>query len=844
MGIKQFFNNFFPKQEVKQSSKVDRRNPTGYEVSSYGSFGYGSANKKQYLNEMKGWTYAAVSAIADEMGSINLKLYQYTKKGVEEVVDSPILDVLYRVNNFTTKFDHFWLTQSYLELTGESPWFIEKKNGIPTGIYFLRPDLITPIPDKQKVISGYKYLVDGEYVELGADEVIFLKNPNPANPFRGKGVLESAAVTVDIDNEAEQWNHTFFKNQARPDLVLKVKDVDRMSKEQREKLKESVERAHNGQNNQHKLMLLFGNMDIDTLSTSPKDMDFSRQQEMTRDKILALFRVPKAIVSQTEGVNFASAKTAQYIFARWTMKPKMERLVEQLNEFFIPMFPNSERLFLDYDNPVPEDEELLLKKYENGLTNGWLTINEVREIEGKEAIDGLDVPYLSNSVSPYNNRPNSAQSTQQAPKDNTKQFTQRLRHLKSRSGKYMELDDQINSLESSIKTAVKQKLSANKLKLVKKAMAKSEKLSGEMTDSEKKDFWAKKNLLFEEYFPKTREAQKKIFELQKKQVLAKLDKQKSIDSLSDKLYPVKVKAKDIDINKLLLNPKTQIKKELKDILPILEELFEKAANETFTLMNIDMTVDMTDSELQKKLKADATMMATEVTKTTNDGIITAVTAGIDNEEGIADIAKRVTNVFTNATENRAKMIAHTETGRYNANATELAFEKSGVVELKQWQINPDACEICTPLQGKVVKVGEPFFKKGDVTVTSDGKPYELDYTTTQNPPVHPNCRCDIVPVFKDAKSATVQPKMKKKKVNVKTITEYVILSNKEKEEELAKKMKEYEEKAAKMDTLIKELETEKDKQGKLSQEKEKELQELRDIREEMINDYNSEQENE
>ena len=58
-----------------------------------------------YLKSAVGWVYGCVNAIGDEVGMIDLHLYSYNGSGVKEIFDSPILDLLYRPNSFTTKFN-------------------------------------------------------------------------------------------------------------------------------------------------------------------------------------------------------------------------------------------------------------------------------------------------------------------------------------------------------------------------------------------------------------------------------------------------------------------------------------------------------------------------------------------------------------------------------------------------------------------------------------------------------------------------------------------------------------------------------------------------------------------
>lgn len=74
-------------------------------------------NASEYLNAAVGWVYSCISAISDAVARNNIRLYKVGSGGeVVEVEEHPSLDLLDRVNNFTTRYDHFWLSQQYLEL--------------------------------------------------------------------------------------------------------------------------------------------------------------------------------------------------------------------------------------------------------------------------------------------------------------------------------------------------------------------------------------------------------------------------------------------------------------------------------------------------------------------------------------------------------------------------------------------------------------------------------------------------------------------------------------------------------------------------------------------------------
>jgi len=63
------------------------------------------------------------------------------------------------------------------------------------------------------------------------------------------------------------------------------------------------------------------------------------------------------MLGDTEDSNRAVAQAAEYVFARWLIVPRLERVKAALNNEFLPMFPGSDGLEFDYESPVPEDEE-------------------------------------------------------------------------------------------------------------------------------------------------------------------------------------------------------------------------------------------------------------------------------------------------------------------------------------------------------------------------------------------------------------------------------------------------------------------------------------------------------
>ena len=143
-----------------------------------------------------------------------------------------------------------------------------------------------------------------------------------------------------------------------------------------------------------------------------------------------------------------------------------------------------------------------------------------------------------------------------------------------------------------------------------------------------------------------------------------------------------------------------------------------------------VSFDVNNPRVAELIRENVINFARQVNETTNASIREAVARGVEAGEGISDIANRVASVFDEAEGYRSELIARTEVIRNSNMAAEESYVQAGV-EKKQFFVTPDdaLCEECAELADEIVPVGEAF---------SSG-----DYT----PPLHPSCRCTILPVI-------------------------------------------------------------------------------------------------
>jgi hypothetical protein len=119
-----------------------------------------------------------------------------------------------------------------------------------------------------------------------------------------------------------------------------------------------------------------------------------------------------------------------------------------------------------------------------------------------------------------------------------------------------------------------------------------------------------------------------------------------------------------------------------------------------------------------------------------------------------DIAKQILATGNDMTEARARMLAHTGAiWSYNEGAQER-YQAEGV-PVCEWLTSDDdlRCPFCADMNGKRVAPGDPFFRAGDVFSIEAGTlkiPGGQTGFDVRHPPLHPNCRCTLIPIVDEA----------------------------------------------------------------------------------------------
>ena len=335
---------------------------------------------------------------------------------VVEIVDHPILDLLDSINENHNNFETFELTSIYLDMIGDSYWYIPRNElGMPQSIHLLQSQYMKVVPGKTKLVKGYLYgktaNLDGKgLLKFRADEIIHFRTPNPNDIYYGRGAAQAVISSINRMNSMDISEQARLDNQGRPDFIVDYKN-GKLDSTEIKKIERMWNGAFGGPGKAGKIKVMDEDFGITPLGFKPSEMEYLSGRIWSLKEIAGAFNIPYSILDTTD-TKKATSDMANYWYAKNGILPRITRIAEKLNEKLVPLYDPSNRMFLAYDNPIPEDRDVMLKENVGYVTNGIMTVNEARLRLGMAALDGeeYDLPKENGNSDNSDNSDNSEET--------------------------------------------------------------------------------------------------------------------------------------------------------------------------------------------------------------------------------------------------------------------------------------------------------------------------------------------------------------------------------------------------------------------------------------------------
>ena len=377
------------------------------------SFFFGGRPSGKCVNERSAMqmtaVYSCVRILAEAVAGLPLHLYRYKADGSKEkALSHPLYLLLHdEPNPEMSSFVFRETLMTHLLLWGNAyAQIIRNGKGEIIALYPLMPDRMAVDRDVNGQLY-YEYTtsaddaptVKGSIVRLKPSDVLHIPGLG-FDGLVGYSPIAMAKNAIGLAIATEEYGSKFFANGAQPSGVLEhpgtIKDPQR--------IRDSWMSQFGGSANSNKIAVLEEGLKYTPISISPEQAQFLETRKFQINEIARIFRVPPHMVGDLEKSSFSNIEQQSLEFVKYTLEPWLVRWEQSIQR---TLFSAEEKktyfVRFNVEGLLRGDYASRMNGYAVGRQNGWMSANDIRELENLDRIpaeEGGDLYLINGNMLP------------------------------------------------------------------------------------------------------------------------------------------------------------------------------------------------------------------------------------------------------------------------------------------------------------------------------------------------------------------------------------------------------------------------------------------------------------
>ena len=370
--------------------------------------------------------YSCVRILAEAVAGLPLHLYKYNDDGgKEKALDHPLYRLLHdEPNPEMSSFVFRETLMTHLLLWGNAyAQVIRNGKNEVVALYPLMPNKMSVDRDERGRLY-YTYYRGPDEAIKNKDFAVTLQ-PSDVLHIPGLGFdglvgyspIAMAKNAIGMAIACEEYGAKFFANGAAPGGVLEhpgtIKDPQRV--------RESWQSTFGGSGNANKIAVLEEGMKYTPIGISPEQAQFLETRKFQINEIARIFRVPPHMVGDLEKSSFSNIEQQSLEFVKYTLDPWVIRWEQSIQRALLSHDEKAVYFVkFNVEGLLRGDYQSRMNGYAIGRQNGWMSANDIRELENLDRIpaeDGGDLYLINGNMLPLKN----AGAFANTPTDNGKE---------------------------------------------------------------------------------------------------------------------------------------------------------------------------------------------------------------------------------------------------------------------------------------------------------------------------------------------------------------------------------------------------------------------------------------
>ncbi len=336
--------------------------------------------------------YACVRVISESVASLPLHVYRYNSDGgKEKAIEHPLYRLLHdEPNGEMTAYSFFEVALTHLLLWGNFyAQIIRNGKGEVLGLYPLMPDRMRVDRDENRHLY-YEYTLSTDDPQTNKNQTVILQPEDvlhiPGLSFDGLvgySPIAMAKQSIGLSIAAEEFGSKFYANSAVPSGILEHPGILKDPA----KVRDSWMQTFGGSANSNKVAVLEEGMKYTPISINPSEAQFLDTRKFQIVEICRIFRVPPHMIASLEGATYSNIEQQSLEYVQYTLRPWLTRLEQAM---FRRLFTEEEKkqyfIRFNVEGLLRGDYQSRMNGYATARQNGWMSANDIRELENLDKI--------------------------------------------------------------------------------------------------------------------------------------------------------------------------------------------------------------------------------------------------------------------------------------------------------------------------------------------------------------------------------------------------------------------------------------------------------------------------
>lgn len=337
--------------------------------------------------------YSAIKVIAETIGQMSVSVYTINNNGDKIDDNGNILFTL--LHNSPNKYQNssdFHNTviaralifgNCYIEVARDRSMNV-------TGLHIITKSVEVKFNDKSKEIF---YQIEGESKPRLSSDIIHIKNIS-LDGLKGASPIDELNETIGLGISQQDFANSFFKNGATVNGIL-TKDGT-LTPEQATSMLDRWKKAFGNKNKKgNGTAVLDGSWKYQVIGTSPEQSQLLESRKFAILEIARIFRVPPHLIMEMSNATFSNIEHQSTEFVKYTLNPWIKKLEQEYkNKLFKEAEKNTKGVRFNVESLMRGDTQARSEYFVKAIQNGWMSPNEVRQLEGWNKREDGDI-YLT-----------------------------------------------------------------------------------------------------------------------------------------------------------------------------------------------------------------------------------------------------------------------------------------------------------------------------------------------------------------------------------------------------------------------------------------------------------------